>query len=68
MEHSLIVADNRKTRLLDALEDITDYAAMVKGSMTALQEAGLSQLGAEAVLLNLLNIPGYESDDWDDED
>lgn len=62
------MAENTKTRLLEVLEEITDYAAMIKGSMAALQDAGLTQYGAEAVLLNLLDIPGYETDDWDDED
>ena len=62
------MAENTKNRLLEVLEEITDYAAMIKGSMTALQDAGLTQYGAEAVLLNLLDIPGYETEDWDAED
>lgn len=63
-----------RENLIKALESIADYAAMIKGGLQHLREAGLSEEGAEAVLLNSLMIPGYydpeadDYDDWNDED
>lgn len=53
--------ENNTNELLTMMEQISDYAAMIRASMQQLEAAGLSREGAEAVLLNLLCIPGYES-------
>lgn len=59
----------RTEELMALMGQIADYAAMIHGCMQQLQAAGLSKFGAEAVLLNVLGIPGYESEeDYDDED
>lgn len=65
----------RKQELLDALEGIADYAAMIKGGLGHLRDAGLSDFASESVLLYLLGIePGFhdedddEWEDWDEED
>lgn len=53
----------RADELMVLMGQVSDYAAMIRGCMQQLQAAGLSQYGAEAVLLNLLGIPGYESEE-----
>lgn len=65
--------------LVNTLEQIADYASMLKGAMGHLTDAGLSPDAAEAVLMSLLDIPGwtseeeynytlsFESDDSDDD-
>jgi len=54
--------------LVKTLESIADYASMLKGAMGHLTEAGLSPDAAEAVLMSLLDIPGWVSVDDDDDE
>jgi hypothetical protein len=54
--------------LVKTLESIADYASMLKGAMGHLTDAGLSPDAAEAVLMSLLDIPGWVAADDDDDD
>jgi hypothetical protein len=54
--------------LVKTLESIADYASMLKGAMGHLTEAGLSPDAAEAVLMSLLDIPGWVAVDDDDDE
>jgi hypothetical protein len=54
--------------LVEALESLTDYAAMIKGALGHLRDAGLSEEAAEAVLMSALDIPGWVREPWESED
>lgn len=54
--------------LVKTLESIADYASMLKGAMGHLTDAGLSPDAAEAILMSLLDIPGWVAADDDDDD
>ena len=64
----MVQARNRDN-YLEAIEFISDYAAMVEGGLTKLRAAGLSRYAAESTLLKLLGVPSpYGGDDYDDYD
>jgi len=60
--------EETRARLMEALEEIADYAAMMKGAMAHLEEAGLSQEAAEAVLMSIMDIPGWVVPEFSEED
>jgi hypothetical protein len=60
--------EETRARLMEALEEIADYAAMMKGAMAHLEEAGLSQEAAEAVLMSIMDIPGWVVSEFSEED
>jgi hypothetical protein len=50
--------------LVQTLESIADYAAMIEGALKKLRSSGLSEEGAEDVLLYILGItPVYFDED-----
>jgi len=61
-------SEETRARLMEALEEIADYAAMMKGAMAHLEEAGLSQEAAEAVLMSIMDIPGWVVSEFSEED
>ena len=60
--------EETRARLMEALEEIADYAAMMKGAMAHLEEAGLSQEAAEAVLMSIMDIPGWVVSEFSEEE
>lgn len=60
--------EDTRARLMEALEEIADYAAMMKGAMGHLQDAGLSPEAAEAVLLSIMDIPGWVVSEFSEEE
>ena len=60
--------EETRAKLMEALEEIADYAAMMKGAMGHLEKAGLSPEAAEAVLLSIMDIPGWVVSEFSEEE
>jgi hypothetical protein len=67
-DRSVMSREETRARLMEALEEIADYAAMMKGAMAHLEEAGLSQEAAEAVLMSIMDIPGWVVSEFSEEE